>query len=158
MTLPIIRIPRIGKPRFACLSKPDHALSLHGLLTRWPRVVNPVANEPSTTEDTWIPRRRVARFGPPTPTRATTSVAASVDSTEARKATVQSFGRLHEWHVGFLNSFDHRAIELLSGHCQAVEVSRPPFRHVWPKAVGEIRNSVRGGGLQQPIGERARWP
>ena len=36
---------------------------------------------------------RVARFGPTTPKRATTSLAASVDQTDARKAAARSFGR-----------------------------------------------------------------
>jgi hypothetical protein len=36
---------------------------------------------------------RVARFGPTTPTRAGRLADASVDHTEARKATVRCFGR-----------------------------------------------------------------
>ena len=62
-------------------------------------------------------------------------------------------GRADEWHLVFAQAFKYLTFDLFPGFREAVLVFRSSFRHAWLKAVGAIRDTVRGDGLQQLLVE-----
>jgi hypothetical protein len=74
---------------------------------------------------------------------------AYVNSPERDLKTLRAIRPTHEWHLDFAKAFDHFTVALSPWSREAVVVFRPAFCHAWLKAVGAIRDAVRGDGLQQ---------